>query len=288
MSTVQSLLDDMQFRVDVTADLYHLINLAIRRIAARLYWHKSDIIRSELSLNVYAPVDYTANTIAFVNGIPDTITDSANGLVAAGFKAGMFIETDKAGNAGPFELATVVAGTLSLAAADNVTVAGAGSDVELTSLGDRVRLPGTFWGWCGDDKEDYPNIDGYTDVLLPLPNRRAALEAGTGSLPRWFKIKGNMLYLYPATGSDITIKGDCFVKPTAVTALTDTLPFYELFDEAIEEVLAMLYEKGLSSQGENQALLDKMLLESVDLVVPLYGCKAPTGHQGGVDWASLT
>jgi hypothetical protein len=288
MSTVQSLLDNLQFRVDTTADLYHLINLAIRRIATRLYWHKSNIIVDEFSLNLYAPVEYAADTIALVNSNPDTITDSAEQLVDEGFKSGMFIETDHASNTGAYEINTVAAGTITLVSADNLTAVTAGSEITITSLADRVSLPSDFWGLCGDGKEDYPNIDGQTDVLLPLPSRKTALEAGSASTPEYFIIKGTRMFFSPSTGSDIVIKGDYFKRPAALSALTDTVPFNELFDDAICEAVALLYEKGLSSQAENETLLDKVLFNTVDMIVPGYGRRASTGAQGGIDWASFT
>lgn len=287
MSTVNDLLSNLQFRVDTTADLYHLINLAIRRIAQRLYWHRSNIIVSELELNLYAEVEYAANTIALVNSNPDTITDTANQFVAEGFKAGMFLETDHASNTSKYEIDTVAVGTLTLVSTDSLTAASAGSTITLTSLADRVSLPDDFWGLCGDDKEDYPNIEGYQDVLLPLPSRKTALESGSGSTPQYFQIKGRKMFFWPSTGSDIVIVGDYFAKPTALSALTDTVPFWELFDEAIGEALTVLYEKGLSSQAENEALLDKVLFQTVDMIVPGYGCRPPSRAQGGIDWDSF-
>lgn len=55
MSTVQSLLDNIGARADstTTADMYPIINLAIRTIAKRLYVLRSDIIRKALSLGLY-------------------------------------------------------------------------------------------------------------------------------------------------------------------------------------------------------------------------------------------
>jgi len=367
MSTVQSLLDNLQFRVDVDADLYHLINLAIRQIAKRLYWHKSDILRSEMEIDFYKEFTYetdtlafvdsdpdtitdsnsgftektiTASTISFVGGSPATIVDSDSGFVAAGFVkgqtiytddednnedyhiasvtagtitlatgetlttkaagssvtissrpfvAGMQIANDQASNKSKiFTIETVAAGTLTLKATDEVTAALAGTSTILTVKNDRTALPSDFWGFCGNDAEDYPYVDGYTEVLKPLPNQRRALieSQSMGATPGYFKIKGTNLHVYPPVGEDLTIKGDYFQKVTALTAVTDTIPFNELFDDAICEAIALLYEKGLSSQVENTGLLQKILFEAVDMIVPQYQQKAPV-MAGGIDWDSF-
>lgn len=288
MSTVQSLLGTLQFRVDTDADLYHLINTALRLIAKRLYWHKSDLVRSEMELNLYAEVSYAAATIAFVSGTPASITDGASQFVVEGFKAGMVIKTDSTVNPGPYTIASVAAGTITLATGDAVTNEALGSTITITSQNNQVDLPDDFWGLFVDDAEDYPYIDGYRDTLKPLPNQRTRLISDTigGSVPGYFKVKGRKLVLTPGTGSDITIKGDYFARPTELNGLTDTIPFDEIFDDAICEAVAMGYEKGLSSQVENEGLLQKICFDAVDMVVPQYDQKAPTEVLGGIDWDS--
>jgi hypothetical protein len=367
MSTVQSLLDNLQFQVDVDADLYHLINLAVRKIAKRLYWHDADMVRSEMEIDFYKEFTYetdtlafvdsdpdtitdsndgftektiTASTISFVNGSPATIVDSAAGFVAAGFVAGQTIYTDDDENPNDYHIAsvttdtitlatgetlatkaagdsvtsksrpfvagmqiandessnsskifiieTVEAGTLTLKSTDAVTAVTAGTSTILTVKNDRSALPTDFWGFCGDDPDDYPYVDGYTKVLRPLPNQRRALieNQSMGAIPNYFKIKGTNLHVSPPAGEDLTIKGDYFQRPTTLTATTDTIPFNEIFDDAICEAIATLYEKGLSSQVENTALLQKICFEAVDLIIPKYQQKSPT-MAGGIDWDSF-
>lgn len=64
-------------------------------------------------------------TLAFVDGgaSADTITDSANGFVTAGFEAGMTINvtTNSGTNDGQYTIASVAAGTLTLVSGDAVT-----------------------------------------------------------------------------------------------------------------------------------------------------------------------
>ena len=76
----------------------------------------------------------TAITIAFVDSNPDTITDSGNGFLTAGFQAGDVITISGATNAGnnnTFIIATVVAGTITLTAAAALTVEAAGASVTI-------------------------------------------------------------------------------------------------------------------------------------------------------------
>lgn len=78
--------------------------------------------------------NYTASTIAFVDSNPDTITDSANGFVTAGFTAGMKLQVyNSSSNDGVNHLtiATVSAGTITLSSSDAVTAEAAGSSISL-------------------------------------------------------------------------------------------------------------------------------------------------------------
>ena len=74
--------------------------------------------------------------IAFVDSNPDTITDSNNGFVTAGFQAGDKITVSgatEAGNSSTFGVVSVAAGVLTLLANDAVAVEGAGALVSITS-----------------------------------------------------------------------------------------------------------------------------------------------------------
>jgi len=71
---------------------------------------------------------YTANTIAFV--APNQITDSANGFITAGFQAGHSFITNDATNPGPFTIASVTAGTITITG-NNITSVSSGSSKTL-------------------------------------------------------------------------------------------------------------------------------------------------------------
>src|SRR3990167_4506077 len=77
-----------------------------------------------------------AATIAFNENTPDsdTITDSGNGLLVAGFQAGDQITVSgSASNDGTYTVATVVAGTITLLAREDLTTEAAGATVTLTA-----------------------------------------------------------------------------------------------------------------------------------------------------------
>jgi len=77
-----------------------------------------------------------AATIAFNENTPDadTITDSGNGFLVAGFQAGDQITVSgSASNDGTYTVATVVAGTITLLAREDLTTEAAGATVTLTA-----------------------------------------------------------------------------------------------------------------------------------------------------------
>lgn len=76
----------------------------------------------------------SAQTIAFVDSNPDTITDSGNGFLTAGFKAGGRINVSgaaNAGNNGSKTIDTAAAGTLTLISTDTLTAEGVGASVTI-------------------------------------------------------------------------------------------------------------------------------------------------------------
>jgi len=76
----------------------------------------------------------SATTIAFVDSNPDTITDSGNGFLTAGFKAGdriIISGAAQAANNGTFNIVTVTAGTITLEAEIALTAETAGATVTI-------------------------------------------------------------------------------------------------------------------------------------------------------------
>lgn len=284
MSTVADILSLTTYRINDDANLYALVNLAIKTISRRLYVLRSSLILNEFEVSVFAEDTYTADTIAFVESDPDTITDSASQFVAEGFQVDMPVTTDHASNDGIYRLTAVAVGALTVEGATGVlTAAAEGSDVTVTSLATFGYLPSDFWA-MGDDK---PYIDGETWELEPLPSQLVGIGFSSASEPRYYKVKGTRLYVYPETNADITVKADYFQKPTAVAATTDTVPFNGLFDEVIAEYLVRFYSSG-SQSAEGMVTLRSFVESEVDILVPGRDREAPKRMPtGGINWNDL-
>ena len=87
--------------------------------------------------NSYDPITLKktkiASTIAFVDSNPDTITDSGNGFITAGFIPGMHIlPSGTVNNNTAYTIETVAAGIITLKSTDTVTAESAGSSFTLT------------------------------------------------------------------------------------------------------------------------------------------------------------
>lgn len=285
MSTVADVYNFIQYRPDIQVtidDLVHVVNQAVRTIAKRLYVLESDLITGQMEVKIFKEVEYTSDTIAFVDSGPDTITDSDSAFVTEGFVADMPITTDSTGNTGPFRLYTVAAGTLTLVSTDAVTAAISGSDVTITSDDSFGYLPSDFWGL-----KNKPYLDGKDYVLTPLPSVDIEIAYTSAGEPRHYKIRGTRMYVTPHTSSDYTIKADYFQRPTAITTTTATLPFNEIFDDLIAEY-AIKYFRGAKSEGvQAENLLSKMIIENVDLIANRYDRRAPVEFPQAVDWEDL-
>ncbi len=285
MSTVQDIYDLLQYRPDIQVasdDLIPMVNRAIRAISKRLYILDSSLIVEEMAVDVFAEVSYTAS-LAFTasgSGVAGTITDGASGFVTAGFRTGMPIATTHAANAGPFRIATVAAGTLTLASTDTVSLATA-SSITVTSDDSYGYLPDDFWGLKGK-----PYIDGRTVPLEPLPSQDVKLKYSGAGYPLYYEIKGSKIYLTPAAGEDVTVKGDYCRRPAAVTGASSGIPFNELFDELIAEYVEASFRGPLNKQESLTMVLDKLVRDGCDMIAVRYEKKGPASFPRSVDWGN--
>ena len=106
--------------------------------------------------NAYDPLTLkktkTATTIAFVDSNPDTITDSGNGFITAGFIAGMHVlPSGTVSNNTVYTIATVTAGTITLKSTDAVIAESAGSSFTLTGYRPYKVKYTTFGTYVGTD-----------------------------------------------------------------------------------------------------------------------------------------
>lgn len=123
----------------------------------------------------------TAITIAFVDSDPDTITDSGNGFVTAGFKAGDIITVSgSTSNDGNYTIDTggVAAGTLTLIGGDTLTAEGAGDSVTIITA-----LPGQlvagFFGWDFTHGFDLVEVTDFVDGAVGYKKYILGLEDWT-------------------------------------------------------------------------------------------------------------
>ena len=84
-----------------------------------------------------------ASTISFADTDPDTILDSLSGFVDADFAANMeIVVEDSDHNNNMFTIDSVIAGTITLIAADELITEAAGNEITIT----KVEWPRGLWG----------------------------------------------------------------------------------------------------------------------------------------------
>lgn len=140
--------------------------------------------------NVYLKTD----TISFADTDPDTILDSLSGFVDAKFAANMEIVVEGSDhNNGMYTAETVVAGTITLIAADELVTEAVGNEVTIT----KVEWPRGLWsttakmiGYDMASTTDFKNIgisaESYGDY-----SRSYAIAGETGEYPK--KIIGGLI-----------------------------------------------------------------------------------------------
>ncbi len=277
-TTVQDIIDLIQYRIDFQGDLLPLYNQAIGLIAKRLKWANSAIIKTELLLQAPGTTDYTASTIAFnATAVPNTLTDSANGFLTGGMAANRRITTTSTINPGPFRIVTAAAGILTLLNSDTLVTEAEGSSITVMMQNEYVALPTGFFG-LGDRPEDRLIILNNRRRLSPLPSRDVAMHYLSPGIPQYYEILGTNMYLYPAPAEALTIVGRCYILPTKATTYSDTVPFSGMFDDVIGEYTIAAYK------GEPLRVLQGMVYEAVDTVVAGYAHSMPVQPDNLIDW----
>lgn len=107
------------------------------------------IVQETITFTGTAQASIIGAGIAFVDGGggADTMTDTGNGFIAAGFEAGQKITVTgaaEAGNNGDFTIDTVAAGTITLIASDTLTNEGASNTITIRS---EIRLSTRTTAW---------------------------------------------------------------------------------------------------------------------------------------------
>jgi hypothetical protein len=161
---------------------------------------------------------YTATTIAFIdNGaLPDTITDSANGFLTAGFASGDEISiSGSASNNRNFTIGTVTAGEITLVPNDSVVTTGAGASILihngfsswkergfLASGTREILINGTTYTYTGGEATDtllgvsaLPAITSGQIVLQAVRSNTNAAPFPTGYNNDYIGVQRNQLYI---------------------------------------------------------------------------------------------
>lgn len=116
--------------------------------------------------------------IAFVENGQDTITDTGDGFVDAGFESGDHITVSgSTSNDGTYLIDTVAVGTLTLDSNDTLTDEVAGDNVTIIEAAPGTQIAG-FYNWSLHDGVDLADITDFGDVgiekSIPTINRWSA------------------------------------------------------------------------------------------------------------------
>jgi len=139
---------------------------------------------------IYAYATYTASSIAFVEGgvSADTITDSANGFLDAGFVVGMDITiSDTASNNKTVTIAALTAGVITLLTTDDLTDEVEGSATLVTAAYGTQLIGFRQWGGVNGvelkDKTCFENYP-YRRFAATIKNWNATFEGFWLSIER--------------------------------------------------------------------------------------------------------
>lgn len=175
-------------------------------------------------------------TFAFVEGgagVDDTITDSGNGFVTAGFEVGDVITiAGSASNDGTYTIKAVTAGTITLSSNDDLTAEAAGASVTITrpratwaeqgflTAGTRkIVISGTEYAYTGG--ESTPTLTGLSG-LPAIAAGTVTLQAVRESTPA--TLDGLTLDLVAVTNNYV-VYGDLTHRTIYVSASSDYTSF---------------------------------------------------------------
>ena len=259
-----------------TTDIDAYLNEAVNRIAAGIasYGVLSPPLPELFKIRTVDTVVITGTTIAFVDGDPDTITDSGSGFVTAGFVAGMPIIVSGAGESGNnttfHNIATVAAGTITLQAADELTAETAGESVTIRAP--CVALPSDYnrgLAFVSSVAQD-SRIRIYTSYHKLL--KKYPLLNETGDV-QFVAVKGNYLYYQGIPASAETLTVHYHRDPTEMTEeahTPDGIPAHLqdrlLINYTGKEILGMIEQAAKGKTLRGQKYEEKFQEAMADLV----------------------
>lgn len=160
-------------------------------------------------------VTYTAETIAFNDANPDTITDSASGF--GDFQSGQNVHVSGSdSNDGVYVVATAIAGTLTLQSADELTAEAVGESVSITAMSYPVP---SDWGATIDIMDTTNNRILIEDFIRSFDEADA--DANQTGIPTHFSLEGDHYKLFPIPSSVDTMRERYWKIPTTLSANAD-------------------------------------------------------------------
>ena len=133
------------------------------------------------SFTAISAATMTADTIAFVDSGPDTLTDSGSGFLDAGFVVGQSITiTGSTSNNKTVTIATVVAGTITLVAADELVAEIAGDTVTIADENAGARAAdarGMCTTWTDGTNDYVVAVDGGIPIKIKSDYTWSTLSA---------------------------------------------------------------------------------------------------------------
>jgi hypothetical protein len=153
--------------------------------------------------------------------------------------------------------------------------------VTIAAAASTGTMPTGYWGLLGK-----PYISGKTYSLEPVPDQETKMRYTSTSIPIYYEMVGSTIYLYPGSTAGCTIKGDYWLKPTALTKPSDTMPYNELFDDVIMDGLVHIH----TSLNDPNAIsmFQNMMTKAVDEIVAGLDSPAPYRFSDGLGIDSMT
>jgi hypothetical protein len=233
LTTVEDIFDVVLQRLaaikkPIQLDFFTSLNLAVDIIFRRLLVRRSEIVQGSFAQAVTAPATYSsASTYAI-----GTYVNYGNHIYLCNT-------------------------TISVPEAFNATH---WTSIDSTTSPVSITLPGDFFGFS-----ERPYIQGRRCLLEPLPVEAKATISSPAT-PLFYELRGNTATLYPIPTENITVMAQYYKKPAKLTALTDGIPFNELFIFAIQEAVIDICQIGVA------AVVDKtftaVLYKQIDEILP--------------------
>ena len=148
-----------------------------------------------------------------------------------------------------------------------------GNYIEILASASSGILPSDYWGMM-----EKPYISTKTYPLEPVPDQTTKLEYTDASTPIYYEITGDAIDLYPGSARAITINGQYWTRPARLTKPTDTMPYQELLDDVIQEVLLR------EIKGDDIGAVQGFVYKAVDEIIPYVDKSGPKRIPDNAGW----